>query len=577
MPFPFDRFGQAVGYKTDHDPRQRATSVGPYTSREMCRALIAEARRRQIRICEGRTVVGLTTVPDGRGRRAAGAVAVNADGEFEVFGAENVVFAVGGPGGLYDTSVYPVVHTGAIGLALLAGARAQSLPESQYGMASVKFRWNVSGTYMQVVPRFVSTDASGGDEQEFLRPYFASAGEMNSMVFLKGYQWPFDPRKAVKGSSLIDILVYAETVLKGRRVFLDYRSEAAEFSFDSLSEEAQTYLRNSRALEPTPIKRLETMNPGAVQLYLEHGIDLRCEPLEIAVCAQHNNGGLAANHWWESANIKHFFPVGEVNGSHGVYRPGGSALNSGQVERSGRPNSSARAIAKLRSPQGSQGGGQGGAGGTRGIPGTREKRGRADLKEERSEFRRRMSAAAAHVRDPERLKEAVREARAQWRRLAASGCVHKGAKGRIEALRTFQLCFAHLVYLEAVRFQIESGSAAAAPRWSSIPRGDMFIGSSATSGVLRPRTTPSDKRCSKPMPAIPASGTAGLTVAPSRTAICGSRPPGRPPGGRHLLLTFQVRGNDIMGENRYPLSINQATTRQQWSLRQPSRATPARG
>ena len=30
-------------------------------------------------------------------------------------------------------------------------------------------------------------------------------------------------------------------------------------------------------------------------------------------------------------NIRHLFPVGEVNGSHGVYRPGGSALNAGQV------------------------------------------------------------------------------------------------------------------------------------------------------------------------------------------------------------------------------------------------------
>ena len=34
--------------------------------------------------------------------------------------------------------------------------------------------------------------------------------------------------------------------------------------------------------------------------------------------------------WWES-NVKHFFPVGEVCGSHGIYRPGGSALNAGQV------------------------------------------------------------------------------------------------------------------------------------------------------------------------------------------------------------------------------------------------------
>ena len=49
--------------------------------------------------------------------------------------------AVGGPGGLYQASVYPTVHTGAIGLALSAGAKAQNLPESQYGMASVAFHF----------------------------------------------------------------------------------------------------------------------------------------------------------------------------------------------------------------------------------------------------------------------------------------------------------------------------------------------------------------------------------------------------------------------------------------------------
>ena len=29
VPFPHNRFGEYVGYKTDHDPRQRATSCGP--------------------------------------------------------------------------------------------------------------------------------------------------------------------------------------------------------------------------------------------------------------------------------------------------------------------------------------------------------------------------------------------------------------------------------------------------------------------------------------------------------------------------------------------------------------------
>ena len=72
------------------------------------------------------------------------------------------------------------------------------------------------------------------------------------------------------------------------------------------------------------------MNPPAVEIYQEHGIDLHKEPLEIAVCAQHNNGGFAVNKWWESS-IPHTFVIGEMAGTHGVKRPGGSALNAGQV------------------------------------------------------------------------------------------------------------------------------------------------------------------------------------------------------------------------------------------------------
>ena len=332
VPFPQDQYGQFVGYKTDHDPRQRATSIGPYTSREMCRKLIEEVQRLNIPIFEGLDVIELITVEEGGSRRIAGALAINNEGKIEAYAAENVIFAVGGPGGIYKTSVYPAVHFGAIGLALMAGARARNLPESQYGLASIKFRWNVSGTYMQVIPRFISRSSDGeADEKEFLRPYFTSPGEMNGNVFLKGYQWPFDARKVIGGSSLIDLLVYIETMVRGRRVYLDFRQNTGEYKLEDLPEEARNYLVRSNAMQATPIERLTAINPGAVELYQEHGIDLRSEPLEIAVCAQHNNGGLAGNIWWESTNISHLFPVGEVNGSHGVNRPGGSALNSGQV------------------------------------------------------------------------------------------------------------------------------------------------------------------------------------------------------------------------------------------------------
>ena len=170
VPFPCDPFGQFVGYKTDHDPRRRATSVGPYTSREMCRALIRRVREMDIPVLENRLAVELLTAEVDGAKRTLGAIFVDEQGQFEAVQAENVVFAVGGPGGVYKTSVYPEVHSGGIGLALLAGATAQSLPESQYGMASTKFRWNVSGTFMQVVPRFISTGAEGDNEPEGISP-----------------------------------------------------------------------------------------------------------------------------------------------------------------------------------------------------------------------------------------------------------------------------------------------------------------------------------------------------------------------------------------------------------------------
>jgi succinate dehydrogenase/fumarate reductase flavoprotein subunit len=403
VPFPTDAYGEFVGYKTDHDPRQRATSIGPYTSREMCRVLIREVESLGIPVREKRLAISLLAVDEGAGRRTAGALALSARGHLEVYEAENVVYATGGPGGLYHTSVYPEVHSGGIGVALLAGARAQNLPESQYGLASTAFRWNVSGTYMQVVPRFVSTASDGkSDPREFLGGYFASPGEMHSMIFLKGYQWPFDSQKIVGGSSLIDVMVYIETVVKGRRVFLDYRQNPAGFSFQGLSPEALTYLTKSKASQETPLQRLRAMNPAAIGLYREHGIDLARGFLEIAVCAQHNNGGLAANHWWESVNLRHLFPIGEVNGSHGIYRPGGSALNSGQVGGFRAAEFIARRYAdrtlnRLRFAQAAK------AATRDALRWSAKCRTGRPWRAEREELQRRMTRAGAHVRSPREL------------------------------------------------------------------------------------------------------------------------------------------------------------------------------
>ncbi|MFN2280781.1 MAG: FAD-binding protein, partial [Anaerolineales bacterium] len=455
IPFPRDQFGQFVGYKTDHDPRQRATSIGPYTSREMCRKLIEQTKSFEIPIHEGRTAVELVKYSQDR---ICGLIAVTDEGLIEAYGFENLVFAVGGPGGLYKSSVYPAVHTGAIGLALMAGVKAVNLPESQYGMASVKFRWNVSGTYMQVIPRVISTEADGkSDEKEFLKEYFDSVGEMNGMVFLKGYQWPFDARKVIGGSSIIDLLTYIETEIKNRRVFLDYREDPDDYSLDEMPDEARDYLTRSGAHQGTPIQRLAHMNPGAIGLYKDHGIDLYTEPLEVRVCAQHNNGGLAGNIWWESINIKHLFPIGEVNGSHGVARPGGSALNAGQVagfraaeyianryqdwtvEKS---KSADKIIESLQS-----------------VLAWREKClvSNLDWSEERKALMERMSAFGAHIRSRQSLDKAVEDAYSQYQALCRDGCNVKHIKQLKSAFQTRQLCLAHAVYLDAIKFAVMGG------------------------------------------------------------------------------------------------------------------------
>jgi succinate dehydrogenase/fumarate reductase flavoprotein subunit len=338
IPFPKNRYGEYVGYKTDHDPARRATSAGPYTSKLMTEALEKSARTMGLCIFDRMQIIKLIT----HNEKILGILCLNLDGlddlqnRYVLFWTPNVVWATGGPATMYSDSAYPGSQNGATGVAFEAGAMGRNLTEWQHGLASLHPRWNVSGTYMQVLPRFVSCDRDGTDEREFLLDFFDDPAQMLSSVFLKGYQWPFDVRKLGSqdspGSSLIDIIVFFQTQ-KGRRVFLDYTRNPlgmAEIDYASLSAECREYLSAAGACFGTPVERLQRMNRSAFDFYLENGVDLRSQMLEIAVCVQHNNGGLAVDIWWRS-NIEGLFPVGEAAGTHGVFRPGGSALNSGQA------------------------------------------------------------------------------------------------------------------------------------------------------------------------------------------------------------------------------------------------------
>ncbi|MFC2097064.1 FAD-binding protein [Bacteroidota bacterium] len=463
VPFPHDTYGAYVGYKTDHDPKGRGTSAGPLTSHLMFKCLAKEVEEKKIHVFKNYDIISLLTKNIDKINHVKGAISIDKNGKYGenlglvIFNAVNIICGTGGPAGIYKDSVYPESQTGSTGLALKAGAVAQNLSESQFGIGSVKFRWNLSGSYQQVIPRYFSSDKDGNNEREFLNEFFPDMASLSGAIFLKGYQWPFDPKKVNNyGSSLIDLLVYRETQIMGRRVFLDYTKNPVatgkmkEFSFDFLENEAFEYLKRSEALLSTPIARLKSMNQPAVDLYKNNGIDISKEVLEIAVCAQHNNGGIKGNIWWES-NVKHLFTVGELNGTHGVYRPGGSALNSGQVggiraskyisqHYDNEPVKSSSFVKECGSC----------------ISDLFNKTKRMMTDEDdnlnysyKSEIQTRMSEYASLIRDPKNIKTVVKDAWDLYYSIKDNMRV-KNVKDLPEAFKTLDFCLTHAIYLEAI-------------------------------------------------------------------------------------------------------------------------------
>lgn len=456
VPFPHNQYGSYPGYKTDHDPKARATSAGPLTSHLMFGCMARKVKEYNIPVHDRIIILELITRETADGKKISGAIGIDAAKPAEpghglvVYQAVNVILATGGPAGIYRNSVYPESQTGSIGMALKIGARAQNLSISQFGIASVKFRWNLSGSYQQAVPRYFSTDQNGRDERDFLKDHFTDQETLFTDIFLKGYQWPFDPEKLEDfGSSLIDLLVQQETA-SGRRVYIDFTRNPGGFSMDKLGNVARDYLVRSGAIAATPIERLKLLNLPAIELYKNHGIDLESEPMEISVCAQHNNGGLTGDLWWES-NIRNLFPVGEVNGSHGNTRPGGSALNSGQVGgiRAAlkiKENNQLSVVDDHPSPFTHH---PSVATFMQNIQCLLTGSGTLHYYDALSELQTRMSDHGGPVRNPETIGEQVKQAWNLWKRMK-NDLMAVPASELPSALRVFDLCLTHAVYLEAV-------------------------------------------------------------------------------------------------------------------------------
>ena len=479
LPLPQDRLGGVLRYQTDHDEVGRATSCGPRTSRLMVQVLTREAIRLDIPIFNHTTGVRLLVAPGDR-PRAAGVLAMAPKRRTDenplgllAFLCDSVVIATGGPGELYRDSVYPRHCFGSLGLALEAGIEAVNLTESQFGIGSPRdnFPWNLSGTYVQAMPYIFSRDARGA-ERNFLADYYRTTQELASNIFRKGYQWPFHATRMLDfGSSLLDLAVFRET-RAGRTVFMDFNRNPlpvpgdAGFSLDRLDDDVRAYLANGGALLERPIDRLRKMNPLSIELYKRYKYDITRDPLEFAINNQHMNGGLAVD-TWGATSLEGCYAVGEAAGTHGVTRPGGAALNAGQVfgarcaehiaaRRNPRANTvSARplveeAVAGALAPLRADG---------------------MKASAIRKEVQDRMSDHAAILCDPAGVKAAAQAAHALNETIRRQGIVHDGANGALRALQWRQSAIASEAILKALDFYLERGGGSRGARAVCSPEG----------------------------------------------------------------------------------------------------------
>lgn len=147
------------------------------------------------------------------------------------------------------------------------------------------------------------------------------------------------------------------------------------------------------------------MNPLAIDLYKRHGIDLYAEPLEIGVCAQHHNGGIAVDADWQSG-VRGLYVAGEaavpsvsaVRRQRAQCRTGGLPAGGGAHRRHHRPDTAPRpAFVSLAEREAEEM--------LALFDRALRQRGASSVQEWREEKQRAMSLYAGHIRDEKGMAE----------------------------------------------------------------------------------------------------------------------------------------------------------------------------
>ncbi len=295
-----DERGRWLQVMSDGATYPRACGTGADTGKRIMQALKRRIEELNITVFEDMMIVDLLE----HHGVVYGALGIHV-GSLEpmIFLAKSTIVATGGIGQLFMHNVYPQGMTGdGYAMALRAGAKLVNMEFMQIGPCVINpVKFDVGGILWRLGPKLYNRD-----QEEFLRRYLPSGITVEKVYKLKSVTFPFTTRNP---SGLIDVACFTE-ICEGRG------TPDNCIYFD---------------LTHVPPNEIEEKAAIPFKFFLEHGIDIRKQPLKIAPAVQHMNGGILINERAETSLIG-LYAAGEVaGGQHGADRPGGNSLTDCQV------------------------------------------------------------------------------------------------------------------------------------------------------------------------------------------------------------------------------------------------------
>lgn len=257
------------------------------TGHEIMTTLVEEVRRTGIDMFDEVFVTGFLT-----SGRIAGAVAIDIkSGSYLVFRAKSIVLASGGAGRLYKITTNAAQDTGdGYASAYRIGAKLVDMEMVQFHPTGMVYPESHLG---QLV-----TEAVRGE------------GGLLFNIYRERFMQRYEPKLMELAGRDVVARAIATEILEGRG-----------------TPQGGVYLDVSHL----PANIIEERLPSMLRQFLDVGIDIRREPMQVAPTAHHFMGGVQINENAETS-IPGMYAAGEITGGiHGGNRLGGNALADTQV------------------------------------------------------------------------------------------------------------------------------------------------------------------------------------------------------------------------------------------------------